>query len=223
MKFDVVVANPPFSLKKWGADVAETDTFNRFWRGVPPQSKGDYAFISHMVESMVEGHGRMGVIVPHGVLFRGGAEGKIRQKLIEGNLLKAVIGLPPNLFFGTTIPAAILVFDKGKKTKDILFVDASRDYRDDTNQNKLREQDIEKVIKTVRAFKSVEKYAYRATREEVARNDFNLNLARYVDVFEEDEAVDIVKVQKEIEELEAELSSTRQRMRSYLKELGYAK
>lgn len=220
MKFDIVVANPPFSLKKWGADIAEADPFNRFWRGIPPKSKGDYAFISHMVECMVEGNGRMGVIVPHGVLFRGAGEGKIRQKLIEENILKAVIGLPPNLFFGTTIPAAILVFDKGKRTKDILFVDASRDYQDDTNQNKLREQDIEKIIKTVRALKSIEKYAYRATLEEVSRNDFNLNISRYVDVFEEEKKVDIKQVQQEINELESELATAQKKMKDCLRELG---
>src|SRR5208283_5339145 len=125
-KFNVVVANPPFSLDKWGADYAVTDRFHRFWRGIPPKSKGDYAFISHMIEIALQDEGKVGVIVPHGVLFRGGSEGIIRRKLIEENLLEAVIGLPVNLFFGTGIPAAILIFNKGKKTTDILFIDASR-------------------------------------------------------------------------------------------------
>lgn len=221
MKFNIVVANPPFSLDKWGADEAPNDPYNRFFRGIPPKSKGDYAFISHMVETSLADEGRVGVIVPHGVLFRGGAEGKIRQALIEENLLKAVIGLPANIFFGTGIPVAIMIFDKGKKTKDVLFIDASREFQDDKNQNRLREQDIEKIVKTFRAFKTVEKYAYRATLDEIKENDFNLNIPRYVDTFEEDIEVDIQTVQKEIERLEAELANTRKEMAIHLRELGY--
>lgn len=120
MKFDVVVANPPFSLEKWGYEQAVGDSFNRFHRGMPPKSKGDYAFITHMIETAREGTGKVGVVVPHGVLFRAAAEGKIRRKLIEENLLEAVIGLPANLFFGTGIPAAILLFNKGKTHSDVL-------------------------------------------------------------------------------------------------------
>jgi type I restriction enzyme M protein len=221
MMFNIVVANPPFSLDKWGADEAVNDRFHRFWRGIPPQSKGDYAFISHMVETALTDEGRVGVIVPHGVLFRGGAEGKIRQQMLEENLLKAVIGLPANLFFGTGIPAAILIFDKGKNTRDVLFIDASRDYMDDKNQNRLRDQDIEKIVQTYQRFETETKYAYRATFDEIKENDFNLNIPRYVDTFEEEEEVDILAVQKEIEQLEVELASTRQEMVGYLKELGF--
>ncbi len=220
MKFNIVVANPPFSLDKWGADEAANDRFNRFWRGIPPKSKGDYAFISHMIEIALADEGRVGVIVPHGVLFRGGAEGKIRQKLIEENLLKAVVGLPANLFFGTGIPAAILVFDKAKNTDDVLFVDASREYLDGKNQNRLRDQDIEKIVAAYQRFQSEDKYAYRATFDEIEENDFNLNIPRYVDTFEEEEEVDILAVQKEIEGLEAELVTVRKQMNEYLKELG---
>lgn len=221
MKFDVVVANPPFSLDKWGADHAANDRYNRFWRGIPPKSKGDYAFISHMVESTVADTGKVGVIVPHGVLFRGGAEGKIRQKLIEDNLLEAVIGLPANLFFGTGIPTAILVFNRAKKTRDVLFIDASRDYLDGKNQNRLRTGDIDKIVRTFKTFKTVEKYAYRATFDEIQENDFNLNIPRYVDTFEEEEEIDIAAVQKEIDELEEQLAETRKEMAKYLKELGF--
>jgi type I restriction enzyme M protein len=221
MKFNIVVANPPFSLDKWGADEAANDRFHRFWRGIPPQSKGDYAFISHMVETALADEGRVGVIVPHGVLFRGGAEGKIRQKMIEENLLKAVIGLPANLFFGTGIPAAILIFDKGKNTRDVLFIDASSEYLDGKNQNRLRDQDIEKIVGAYQRFETEPKYAYRTTFDEIKENDFNLNIPRYVDTFEEEEEVDILAVQKEIEQLEAELASTRQEMAGYLKELGF--
>ncbi|MGH9853849.1 MAG: type I restriction-modification system subunit M [Blastocatellia bacterium] len=220
MKFDVVVANPPFSLDKWGADTATKDRFNRFHRGVPPKSKADYAFITHMIETTVAGKGKVGVIVPHGVLFRGGAEGKIRQRLIEENLLDAVVGLPANLFYGTGIPAAILIFNRGKKTTDVLFIDASREYEDAKNQSKLRPQDIEKIVETYNKFETVEKYSYRATFEEIKENDFNLNIPRYVDTFEEEEEIDIQATQREIERLEAELAEVRAEMKRYLVELG---
>ena len=140
--------------------------------------------------------------------------------MIEENLLKAVIGLPANLFYGTGIPAAILIFDKGKKTKDVLFIDASREYRDGKKQNYLREEDIEKIVKAFKAFKNVDKYAHQATIDEIKENDFNLNIPRYVDTFEEEAEVDIPAVQKEIEKLEAELAITRKQMDKYLKELG---
>ena len=229
MKFNVVVANPPFSLDKWGQDFAENDPYNRFWRGIPPKSKGDYAFISHMIETALEGDGRVGVIVPHGVLFRGGAEGKIRQKLIEDNTLEAVIGLPANLFFGTGIPAAIVIFNKARKPwnqaishreKRVLFIDASRDYQDDKNQNRLRQQDIDKIVEVFGAFKEVDKYAYPATFEEIQENDFNLNIPRYVDTFEPEPEVDIPAVRKEIETLEDELAAVEKELNGYLKELG---
>ena len=223
MKFDVVVANPPFSLDKWGAESAEADKFHRFHRGVPPKSKGDYAFISHMIESAKEEGGRVGVIAPHGVLFRGGGEGRIRKALIEENLLNAVIGLPEKLFFGTGIPAVILLFKKGRNTKDVLFIDASGEYVEGTNQNRLGEDHIKNVVATYRAFQTVPKYSYRATREEIAENDFNLNIPRYVDTFEAEKEVDLKAVQKEIETLEGQLAGIRKQMTGYLKELGLEK
>jgi type I restriction enzyme M protein len=223
MKFDVVVANPPFSLDKWGAESAEADKLHRFHRGVPPKSKGDYAFISHMIESAKEEGGRVGVIAPHGVLFRGGGEGRIRKALIEENLLDAVIGLPEKLFFGTGIPAVILLFKKGRSTRDVLFIDASGEYLEGTNQNKLGEDHIKKVVATYRAFQTVPKYSYRATREEIAENDFNLNIPRYVDTFEAEKEVDLKAVQKEIETLEGQLAGVRKEMAGYLKELGLDK
>ena len=220
MKFDVVVANPPFSLDKWGHEEAEADRFRRFLRGVPPKSKGDYAFILHMIDTALP-TGKVGVIVPHGVLFRGSAEGKIRQALIEENLLEAVIGLPTNLFFGTGIPAAILIFNKAKAHKDVLFIDASKEYQEGKKQNKLRESDIAKIVATYRAFETVEKYAYRAEFKEIKENDFNLNIPRYVDTFEEEEPVDIRAVQQEIDQLEKELVEVRKEMDEYLRELGF--
>ncbi len=220
MKFDIVVANPPFSLDKWGADVAGADTYERFHRGIPPKSKGDYAFITHMIETAVEGTGKVGVIVPHGVLFRGGSEGVIRKALVEENYFEAVIGLPTNLFFGTGIPAAILIFNKGKDHEDVLFIDASREFEQGKNQNILRQQDIQKIFDTYVAFESVDKYAYRATRKEIAENDFNLNIPRYVDTFEEEEEIDVAAEQKMIKGIETELAAVQKEMAEYLKELG---
>ncbi|MEZ5592359.1 MAG: type I restriction-modification system subunit M [Gammaproteobacteria bacterium] len=221
MKFEVVVANPPFSLDKWGHDEAANDPFGRFHRGLPPKSKGDYAFISHMIETITADSGRVGVVVPHGVLFRGAGEGKIRQQLIEENLLDTVIGLPSNLFYGTGIPAAVLLFKRNKPDTRVLFIDASRDYQDGKNQNKLRRQDLDKIISTCTARQSVEKYAYLATLDEIRENDFNLNIPRYVDTFEEEEDIDIQAVQADIDRLEQELSEVRGEMAGYLKELGY--
>lgn len=229
MKFDTVVANPPFSLDKWGAEDAEHDQYNRFWRGTPPKSKGDWAFISHMIEVAYEGRGKVGVVVPHGVLFRGASEGKIRQQTIEENLLEAVIGLPANLFFGTGIPAAIVIFNKGKKTDNVLFIDASREFENGKNQNRLRVEDIEHIVTTYRKFVAgelstgvaEERYAYVATRKEIEDNDCNLNIPRYVDTFEEEEQIDVVAVQAEIDSLEEELSEVKAKMKGYLKELGF--
>lgn len=220
MTYDIVAANPPFSLDKWGAETAAVDQYRRFDWGVPPKSKGDYAFILHMIATANENGGKVGVIVPHGVLFRSGSEGKIRQRLIDENLLDAVIGLPANLFFGTGIPAAIMLFRKNRERKDVLFIDASRDYADDKKQNRLRPEDIQKIVSTYDKFESVDKYAHRATLEEIQENEYNLNIPRYVDTFEEEEEVDIAAVQKEIEALEAELVETRAKMAGYLKELG---
>ena len=221
MKFEVVVANPPFSLDKWGYEVASNDPYQRFHRGLPPQSKGDYAFILHMIETTTQDSGRVGVVVPNGVLFRGAAEGKIRQQLIEENLLDAVIGLPANLFFGTGIPAAVLLFKRNKADNKVLFIDASRDYQSDKNQNRLRQTDIDKILTTYQARISVDKYAYLADIKELKENDFNLNIPRYVDTFEEEQEIDINAVQAEIVTLEAELADVKLQMVAYMKELGY--
>lgn len=220
--FDIVVANPPFSLEKWGFEGADADKFSRFRRGVPPRTKGDYAFILHMIETMKPGTGRMAVVVPHGVLFRGAAEGRIRQKLIEENLLDVVIGLPEKLFYGTGIPAAVLVFRKNKSDEKVLFIDASRGYEAGKNQNVLREkEDLDRIVDTVRARHGVTKYAYLATRAEIAENDFNLNIPRYVDTFEEEAEIDLKAVRKEREQLKVELAALEAQMAVYLKELGY--
>lgn len=221
MHFEVVVANPPFSLDKWGADVAQKDRFRRFHRGIPPKSKGDYAFIQHMVETTDPFKGRMGVVVPHGVLFRANSEGQIRRKLVEENLLDAVIGLPQNLFYGTGIPATILLFRRNKADDTVVFIDASRDFEPGTNQNKLRQADIKRIVDTYRERVSVERYSYVATREEVVANDFNLNIPRYVDTFEEEDGIDLDAIQSELDKLEAELTRTHQKIAIYLKKLGF--
>lgn len=227
MRFDVVVANPPFSLDKWGSEHADADRFNRFWRGVPPKSKGDYAFISHMIETALPQVGRVAVVVPHGVLFRSGAEGRIRQKLIEDNLLDTVIGMPANLFPSTSIPVAILVFDRSREKggerescRDVLFIDASREFQAAKTQNVLLDRHLDDIVAAFNARQNVDKYAYLATLTEIAENDFNLNIPRYVDTFEEEADIDVAAVEQEIERLEGELVEVRAKMKAYLKELG---
>jgi len=224
IKYNVVVANPPFSLDKWGREMAESDRYDRFFRGLPPRSKGDYAFITHMIETTFTDpsqNGRVGVIVPHGVLFRAASEGKIRRKLIEENLLDGVIGLPPNLFFGTGIPAAILIFKRNKADDTVLFIDASREFEASTPQNKLRSADIDKILTTYQQRKSMDKYAYVARFDEIQENDFNLNIPRYVDTFEEEDLIDIAATQVEIAELEQKLAVVKEERVAYLIELGF--
>ena len=240
MLFQCIVANPPFSLDKWdsgflskaGPDekgkkpekmTAALDEHHRFDWGVPPSSKGDYAFVLHMLNSLDAENGRMAVVLPHGVLFRGASEGKIRKQLIEMNLLDAVIGLPANLFYGTGIPACILVFKKGRTRDDVLFIDASGEgnYEKGKNQNLLRDSDIARIVSTYEAREAkVDKYSYRASRAEIRENDYNLNIPRYVDTFEEEELVDIDEVKRNIASIEAELSQVRAQMAKYMEELG---
>lgn len=227
MLFDVIVANPPFSLDKWGEPQLENDMFRRFERGMPPKSKGDYAFISHMIATARPLSGRVAVIVPHGVLFRGSSEGRIRQALIEENILDAVIGLPAGLFQTTGIPVAILIFDKSRAAgganesrKDILFIDASKEFIAGKNQNTLSPEHIAKIFNTYKERKEIEKYSHLATPEEIKENDYNLNIPRYVDTFEEEAEVDLPAVKSEIQKIETELATVQNQMDAYLKELG---
>lgn len=221
LHFNVVTSNPPFSLDKWGHEKASEDIYGRFRRGIPPKTKGDYAFISHMIETLKPESGRMGVVVPHGVLFRASSEGKIRKQLIEENLLDTVIGLPEKLFFGTGIPAAILIFKKQKADNNVLFIDASREFKSGKNQNQLTQDNIQKIIDTYKAREIVDKYAYLASFDEIAENDFNLNIPRYVDTFEEEAEIDLVAVRAERLQLQSELKTLEVEMEGYLKELGY--
>ncbi|MFT6925109.1 MAG: type I restriction enzyme M protein [Psychromonas sp.] len=221
LHFDIVTANPPFSLDKWGHADAGNDPYGRFRRGIPPKTKGDYAFISHMIETLKPETGRMGVVVPHGVLFRASSEGKIRQQLIEENLLDTVIGLPEKLFFGTGIPAAILIFKKHKTDNKVLFIDASREYNKGKNQNELTSENIQKVINTYKDRETTDKYSYLASFDEIKENDFNLNIPRYVDTFEEEAEIDLMAVRTERVALKNELNTLEAEMEGYLKELGY--
>src|SRR5690554_588842 len=211
MKFQVIVANPPFSLDKWAMGFSGDsngdfkmepglDPYKRFAWGVPPKSTGDYAFILHMLNSLSEG-GRMGVVLPHGVLFRGGSEAKIRQKIVEMNLLDAVIGLPANLFYGVGIPAVILIFKQNRNRTDVLFVDASQDgmYEKAKVQNKLRPEDLVRITDAYDRYETSEKFTYVATIQEIKENDYNLNIPRYVDTFEEEEHIDLDEVKQNIE------------------------
>lgn len=227
LRFDAVVANPPFSLDKWGAEHSASDRFGRFWRGVPPKSKADWAFITHMVETAREREGRVAVIVPHGVLFRGGGEGAIRKAMIEENLLDAVVALPANLFPTTGIPVAMLVFDRRREVggaladrHDVIFIDASHEYREGKKQNALEDEHVDKIVATHRARTDVVAYARIVQIAEIAENDHNLNIPRYVDRSTKEGEIDISAVEAEIEALETELIQVRKEMKRHLKELG---
>ena len=221
MQFDAVVANPPFSAEWSAADKFNTDDrFSKAGR-LAPKKTADYAFILHMIYHLNEG-GTMACVAPHGVLFRGNAEGVIRRFLIEKkNYIDAIIGLPANIFYGTSIPTCILVMKKCRKEDDnILFIDASKEFEKVKTQNKLRPQHIQKIVETYRDRKEIEKYSHLATLQEVAENDYNLNIPRYVDTFEEEEPIDIKAVMAEIKELEAKRAELDKEIEGYLKELG---
>ncbi len=238
MKFQVVVANPPFSLDKWDSGFIsstsgenggkrekmkpELDNYGRFDWGVPPASKGDYAFVLHMIKCLDDNNGRMGVVLPHGVLFRGASEGKIRKEIIESNILDAVISLPANLFFGTVISACILVIKKNRSDKGVLFIDASgyENFEKGKNQNMLRDSDIEKILDVYRRKKVIDKYSYYATIDEIRGNDYNLNIPRYVNTFKEEEFIDIEEIKKNIEFIRNELKDLEDEMKKHMEELG---
>lgn len=243
LTFDAIVANMPFSKDKWASGFnpggeatgkgnkefkmeASLDKYHRFDRGVPPASKGDWAFLLHMIASMSV-KGRIAAVAPHGVLFRGAAEGRIRQRVIEENLLDAVIGLPENLFYGTSIPACILVFKNNRQTNDVLFIDASKKdengnlrYIKAKNQNELGQKHVDDIVQAYLDRRDVDKFAHVATLEEIRANDYNLNIPRYVDTFEEEELVDIEEVQSNIARLKQEIAEAEAQLDAYLKELG---
>ena len=193
MLFDRVIANPPFSLKKWGKDVADNDPYGRYPYGTPPKSAGDLAFIQHMIASL-NAEGKMGVVVPHGVLFRGSSEKKIRRGILEDDLLEAVIGLPSALFYGTGIPATLLIINKNKPAErkgKILFINGELEYQEGKNQNKLREEDIQHILSVYDTFVDEKRYSKVVDMDEVRENDYNLNIRRYADTSPPPELFDV--------------------------------
>ena len=221
--FDRVIANPPFSLDEWGREVAEHDGFGRFRFGIPPKTKGDLAFVQHMIAT-ANMTGMVGVVMPHGVLFRGSTEGDIRKGMLQEDLVEAVIGLPSNLFYGTGIPASILVLSRGKspgRRRKVLFIEASREFKEGSAQNYLRDDDVRKITAAFLAFKDVEKYARVVGLDEIAKNDFNLNISRYVETADAAETVEVGHAITMLRELEAKRAEVEAKMNGYLKELGY--
>ena len=223
MLYDRVIANPPFSLDEWGREVAEGDKYGRFRFGIPPKSKGDLAFVQHMIATLND-TGMLGVVMPHGVLFRGSSEGAIREGILKEDLLEAVVGLATNLFYGTGIPASILVMNGSKprnRQGKVLFIDASNNYEEGSAQNYLRPPHIARIAKAFHAFKNVDKYARVVPLDEIEKNDFNLNIIRYVDTSDDEEHIDVAAAVVKLRELQKERGEAEERMNAYLGELGY--
>lgn len=221
MKFEAIVANPPYSAK-WSADdkFLDDERFSAYGK-LAPKSKADFAFVQHMIHQL-DDNGTMAVVLPHGVLFRGAAEGVIRKYLIEErNVLDAVIGLPSNIFYGTSIPTVILVFKKCRENEDnILFIDASNEFEKGKNQNNLTDENVQKIVETYVKRETIDKYSYVASMDEIKENDYNLNIPRYVDTFEEEEPIDLNAVSEKIKSIEKEIDSINEQLSVYLKELG---
>lgn len=217
--FDAVVANPPYSAHWDNNESKLKDPRFKDFGKLAPRTKADYAFILHSLYHL-NSTGTMAIVLPHGVLFRGAAEGKIRQTIIEKNYLDAVIGLPANLFFGVSIPTTILVFKKNRQTKDILFIDASKEFEKGKNQNKLTEEHIQKIVKTYLERQNVDKYAHVASLDEIKENEFNLNIPRYVDTFEEEEPIDLEEVIKQLKKDDEEIAELQAKINEQLKLLG---
>ena len=193
MTFDRVIANPPFSLKKWGKEEADADSYGRFPYGTPPKDSGDLAFVQHMIASL-NAEGMMGVVMPHGVLFRGSSEKAIRHGILNDDLLEAVVGLPAALFYGTSIPACLLIINKKKPAErkgKVLFINSELEYEEGKNQNKLRQQDIKKIVQTVDDYAEIKRYSKVVTLAEIAENDYNLNIRRYADTSPPPEIFDV--------------------------------
>jgi len=223
LEYDIVIANPPFSLKNWGIESAEGDSFGRFKYGLPPQSYGDYAFVQHMI-STLKPAGRAGIVLPHGVLFRGGAEGKIRQSILEEDIVEAVIGLPSNLFYGASIPACLLILNKKKvaaRKGKVFFLYGARDFLQLKNQNKLRPEDIDRIVKAFHSYAATEKYCRPVSLDEIRRNDYNLNIPRYIDIAEDEAPIDVQQTINELAKLKKERAQAEEKVEGYLRELRY--
>ncbi len=224
LRAEAIVANPPFSLK-WKSDsdptLKDDERFAEYGK-LAPKSAADYAFVTHMLYHLAE-DGAMAVVLPHGVLFRSGAEATIRKAIIDKNYLDAVIGLPQNLFYGVSIPATILVFKKNRQNSDILFIDASKEFEKGKNQNYLTDENIEKIFQTYTEREEKEKYSHIATLEEIKENDYNLNIPRYVDTFEEEEEIDIEAVAKNLQDLQKDEEEIQEKIGEFCDELGIDK
>ncbi|WP_241153404.1 N-6 DNA methylase [Enterococcus mediterraneensis] len=208
-----IIMNPPFSAS-WNQKMDER--FENY--GLAPKTKADYAFLLHGYSKLEDGS-TMAIVLPHGVLFRGAAEGKIRKKLLEEGAIKAIVGLPANIFFGTQIPTVLIVLEKGRQDKSVLFIDASNDFTKGKNQNVLEANHIDKILDVYHQWRDIEKYAHVATADEIAENDFNLNIPRYVDTFEEEEPIDIVKLSAEILEIDRQIEENENNFLMMLDEL----
>jgi len=223
MLYDRVIANPPFSLKGWGRDDVESDGYGRFRFGLPPKDKGDLAFVQHMI-STLNHEGKAGVVMPHGVLFRGGAEGIIRQGILEEDLLEAVVGLPPNLFYGTGIPACILIFSRHKtpnQRQKVFVINGAEDFETGKSQNFLRDEDIKKIVAAYDDWKEQDKYSRVVGLDEIRKNDYNLNISRYIDAANEEEKIDVEDAIAKLRRMEEERRHVEMVMNGYLRELGY--
>lgn len=221
--FDCVIANPPFSLERWGEEIWTNDPYGRNFVGVPPRKSGDYAWVQHMIKSMRAGTGRMAVVLPHGALFRMGVEGKIRQRILEMDMLEAVIGLGPNLFYGTGLAACVLVMRARKsqgRRKRVLFVDASRLFKRGRNQNTLEPEQAERIYELYRNYESVEGMARLATLDEIAENEWNLNIPRYVEPVVEAESITVEQASLNLKRSLQEAFTAEDKLRRLLKESG---
>jgi len=222
--FDICVANPPYSIKDWESEIFKANKHGRLTGyEMPPTKNADYAFVLHMVKSMNE-NGRAGIVLPHGVLFRGGAEGRIREQLLKNDLIEAVIALPAKLFYGTGIPAAIVIFNKNKaesRKGKVLIIDAESDYEEGKNQNRLRKKDIEKIVSAYDGFRDIEKYARVIDVSELAENEYNLNVRRYVASGDEEEVFDVSTVWQELKQIEKERDEADKKVEQFIKELKY--
>lgn len=221
LQFDIVLSNPPFSLKNWGIEVAENDVYNRFTLGIPPNSFGDLAFLQHMLATL-RPNGKMGIVFPHGILFRGGAEKRIRKNLIESDLVESIIGLPSNLFFGTSIPVCIVLINKAKianRKRKILFIDSSDYYKEEKTQNILGEKDIVRIVNCFENFESIKYFSNIISLKEIRDMNYNLNIPLYVDSKEEGEIIDITKVIAELKLLGNELQIEKQQMMVFFEKI----
>ncbi len=221
--FDIVVANPPYSIKDWEWEAFKTKFGRLDGYDAPPNKNADYAFVLHVVKSMNQ-NGRAGVVLPHGVLFRGDAEGRIREQILKNDLVEAVIALPPKLFYGTSIPAAVIILNKNKdmqKKNKVFIIDGEKDYLEGKNQNSLRPQDINKIVKAYNSYEDIEKYARVVEMKEIKENGYNLNIKQYIDSTEVEETIDVKKVREEIKILKKDLVDIDNKVENFLDELNY--